>query len=1005
MAPEATDSELLEIDPFNSNPDGEADPWLADDATQTNGNNVDAYADWYEPDGFSSGDIRAEVTSAGVFDHSYDTTLEPTDDETQTSAAIVQAFVTTNWLHDWFYDSGFDESAGNAQLDNMGRGGEEGDPILVQVQDRVFDGKRNNANMSTPTDGESPRMQIYVWSGRSSESLTIDPAGLSPAVEVAAFGPDNFSTTAEVLEAGTDSTVCTGLDAEVTGAVVLVDRGDCAFQQKALTVEAAGGVGMILIDNNVGGSAPSMAAASGLSDPIIPSLSVSLTDGEAIRAEVAAGATTATLSRTSDPEVDGALDNTVVAHEWGHYMLGRLMGCGSTQCNGINEGWADFTALHMLLREGEDLDALYTPASYAAAGISEDAVYYGTRRVPYTRDPSKNALSFRHITEGEPLPSGHPMASDSSSNAESHNVGEIWATTLFDAYLALQEAGPDQGRSFDEVQRRMGDLMVLGLELAPSDPTFLELRDALLAAAAIDSPEDAATIAVAFAGRGMGSCASGPDSSSTDLSGVVEDTDLHPRIELTAPTFDDGLVSCDEDGVLDGGELGQITLTVSNMGAAYMVGATVELAFDPEPAGLDLPDGATVELPEIPPFTSAEVALPVLLERGAAAYGATILTATVRDANACEIEVAWSTWGQAEADLQAATETLEEFDIDDGVWTVEGDTDAEIWGRVVEIVDAGEIESAWLGVDVSGVTDSRLISPAFTAAEGEDLQIELRHLYSFEVSEETWWDGGVIELSVEGGDWTDLSEWVDPGYGGVLGNTADNPLADRSAFVGTNAAWPEADTAVFDLGQALAGQSVRLSFRVGTDQAVSDHGWEIQAVGLNGIAAPVFSAWAPDETECNPAPTADAGPDQEVMSGDPVELDGSASSDPTGEALSFTWTALSEGAEDLAPLDPAGAAFTAPTVTEATTITLQLEVSDGDATATDEVEISVLPWPVDDLDDTGDGGEDDGTGETPEPDTTPEGKGGCACASGGAPSAPFALLLLALPLLRRRRGR
>ena len=59
-----------------------------------------------------------------------------------------------NWLHDWYYDAGFDEAAGNAQTDNYGRGGLAGDNIKTQAQD--YSGT-NNANMQTPADGARPR--------------------------------------------------------------------------------------------------------------------------------------------------------------------------------------------------------------------------------------------------------------------------------------------------------------------------------------------------------------------------------------------------------------------------------------------------------------------------------------------------------------------------------------------------------------------------------------------------------------------------------------------------------------------------------------------------------------------------------------------------------------------------------------------------------------------------------------------------------------------------------
>src|SRR5690606_34856349 len=66
------------------------------------------------------------------------------------------------------YDLGFTEAAGNFQTDNFGRGGLGGDPVQADAQDGLdltdpF--HQNNANMSTPPDGFSPRMQMYKFSG------------------------------------------------------------------------------------------------------------------------------------------------------------------------------------------------------------------------------------------------------------------------------------------------------------------------------------------------------------------------------------------------------------------------------------------------------------------------------------------------------------------------------------------------------------------------------------------------------------------------------------------------------------------------------------------------------------------------------------------------------------------------------------------------------------------------------------------------------------------------
>ncbi len=139
----------------------EGDPWLAPSATTTKGNNCIAYADLTAPQGPSAGDVFGKVTSPGCFDYVYDH-AKPASDPTNLQASIVGMFFHVNWLHDRWYEAGFDEAAGNAQQDNFGRGGVGGDPILAEGQD--FSGT-DNANMATPADGGSPRMQMYEFLG------------------------------------------------------------------------------------------------------------------------------------------------------------------------------------------------------------------------------------------------------------------------------------------------------------------------------------------------------------------------------------------------------------------------------------------------------------------------------------------------------------------------------------------------------------------------------------------------------------------------------------------------------------------------------------------------------------------------------------------------------------------------------------------------------------------------------------------------------------------------
>jgi hypothetical protein len=96
-------------------------------------------------------------------------------------------------------------------------------------------------------------------------------------------------------------------------------------------------------------------------------------------------------------------------------------------------------------------------------------------------------------------------------------------------------------------------------------------------------------------------------------------------------------------------------------------------------------------------------------------------------------------------------------------------------------------------------------------------------------------------------------------------------------------------------------------------------------------------------TNVNQAPTADAGADQTIDEGKAVTLNGTASSDPDADPLTYGWTQLSGPAVTLSDATSAMPSFTAPQVgAGGQTLVFQLVVEDGtDASAPDTVTITV----------------------------------------------------------------
>jgi extracellular elastinolytic metalloproteinase len=127
------------------------------ESTLTTGNNVDAYADTMNRDE-ADPESRPDGGSGLDFHH-----LIPTYDATPAiyrDAAVDNLFYGNNVIHDVTYRYGFNEEAGNFQTTNYSGEGKGGDHVLAEAQDGEF---VLNANFSTPPDGQSGRMQMFLW--------------------------------------------------------------------------------------------------------------------------------------------------------------------------------------------------------------------------------------------------------------------------------------------------------------------------------------------------------------------------------------------------------------------------------------------------------------------------------------------------------------------------------------------------------------------------------------------------------------------------------------------------------------------------------------------------------------------------------------------------------------------------------------------------------------------------------------------------------------------------
>ena len=483
--------------------------------TITRGNNVLAAEDrddndslGYSPDG----------GAALVFDFPYLPNQQPI---VWQDAAITNLFYANNVIHDITYRYGFDEAAGNFQENNYGREGEGGDAVLADAQDGSG---TNNANFATPPDGQSGRMQMYVWTVDRSDSITVlSPAGIAGKYSApgAAFGPSVTTTiTGELVLVNDDTapasdgcnTILNG--AELIGKIALVDRGNCNFTVKVKAAQDQGAIAVIVCNNT--GGAP--AAMSG-DDPsiTIPSAMISLADCQIIKTALAAGPVSLSFTPSEgDADHDSDVDNGIIAHEYGHGISNRLTGGPSnTEClnneEQMGEGWSDWYALMTTINPS---DNRFTRRPMGTYSLDEPVDGDGIRRQVYSTDLSVYTFTYADLP---------------GTQGAVHAVGEIWAAMLWGlSWDLIDQYGYDP----DMLSGTGGNNIALhlvteGMKLQACSPGFADGRDAILQAdQLLYNGANQCLIWEAFARRGLGFSAE--QGSSFDITDGTEAFDVPP---------------------------------------------------------------------------------------------------------------------------------------------------------------------------------------------------------------------------------------------------------------------------------------------------------------------------------------------------------------------------------------------------------------------------------------------------------------------------------------------
>ncbi len=410
-------------------------------------------------------------------------------------AAVVNLYYWNNILHDVAYQYGFNEAAGNFQLNNYGRGGLGNDRVTAEAQDGSG---TNNANFATPPDGSAPRMQMYVWTNPFSQFVTVNsPAGIADSyvANPSNSGGEGNGLTGDLalVNDGTPP-VTDGCQAisNIAGKIALIvwNEGACNSSVFVGNAAAAGAIAAIIIDNlpdpltNFGGNAA------------IPSVAIGATDGALFLATIGSETINATLEDNPAGQInrDSDLDAGVIVHEYGHGISNRLTGGpANVGCLGnqeqMGEGWSDWQALFL---NAAASDTATTPRPIATYLTFENAATgFGIRSYPYNTDNVANPLTYSDIP-GESVP---------------HGVGAVWANMLWEMYWNLVgELGFDADLYYGNGGNNIAYQLVMdGMKLQPCSPGFVTGRDAILAADQANYDGDfACAIWKAFAERGVG---------------------------------------------------------------------------------------------------------------------------------------------------------------------------------------------------------------------------------------------------------------------------------------------------------------------------------------------------------------------------------------------------------------------------------------------------------------------------------------------------------------------
>ena len=551
------------------------------------------------------------------------------------------------------------------------------------------------------------------------------------------------------------------------------------------------------------------------------------------------------------PDYDGTGDAEVIIHEVTHGTSNRLhgnaAGLSTNMSRGMGEGWGDFYGYTMLAEPSDPINGIYTTGGYAtyliAAGFTGN-YYYGIRRFPRApitfvgaNGKPHNPFTFKYVnndcntligTTSTNPNSAFPRGPIGVSTCDQvHNLGEIWSSMLWEVRNRMvTRLGFAAGTS------RVLQVVTDGMKLAPVGPTFLQERDAIIAAAAAlpiapEAAADVGDVREGFRVRGMGFSASiqnaGTGSNNT---AVTEAFDVPNAIFTNPITVSDS--TGDNDGYPEPGELLSVSVPIMNNSGSGTINNVVGMITGGGSANYgNIADGATVvrQIAYTVPAGAVCGSLHTITITGTSALGA-------MNPRTFSFRLGQPTFGGSTQNFDGVTAPA----LPAGFENVQLSGTAINW--VTSTTGPSSAPNSAFANDPATLNDAALLTTAKITSATASIAFKNKW------TTESTFDGAVLEYSTDGGaTWVDVCPscasicpgascpFVSGGYTQTISTGFSSPIAGRRAWAGTQAAY--IDTVV-NLPAALNGQTIGLRWRMASDVSVSSTGINIDDVVLTG---------------------------------------------------------------------------------------------------------------------------------------------------------------------------